>query len=262
MGPAEATKYHKEVLEMKSDFQPSNLANSRINPVRRTIEYWKKKSHISKPVKQACFLFQKLKQQITSYANINTEVAYEGNPFAVSVVTPIIKRSLSLPTSQEITFFDSISSCDPESHSVTFMLASCAAGAVPVGNFITKGQTEDSYKQGFTLVLDILKESVFHHHATFLQGPTTFITDDANAEVSALNKIWPEKFGITFVFFIERPEISIRESTPIARRAGGITRSSKRVASGHPSRGLHIPMKRKHNLKENAKLNQPNAKKH
>ncbi|XP_055924404.1 uncharacterized protein LOC129956510 [Argiope bruennichi] len=140
-------------------------------------------------------LLSKLKQQIVSYANINTEVACEENPFVVAVVTPIIKRSLSLPTSQEITFFDSISSCDSESHSVMFMLASCAAGAVLVEIFIAKGQTEDSYKQGFTLVLNILKELVFHRH-------TTFITADLNIEVSALKKIWPESQHYLCIFHV------------------------------------------------------------
>ncbi|KAF8796391.1 hypothetical protein HNY73_000771 [Argiope bruennichi] len=43
MRPAEAAKYHKGILEMKSDFQLSDLANSRINPLLRTIEYWYEK---------------------------------------------------------------------------------------------------------------------------------------------------------------------------------------------------------------------------
>ncbi|GBL73954.1 hypothetical protein AVEN_230888-1 [Araneus ventricosus] len=43
MEPAESAKYHKGVLEMNADFQPSDLANSRINPTQRTIEYWHEK---------------------------------------------------------------------------------------------------------------------------------------------------------------------------------------------------------------------------
>ncbi|GBN30584.1 hypothetical protein AVEN_75151-1 [Araneus ventricosus] len=43
MGPAESAKYHKGVLEMDDDFQPSDLASSRVNPTQRTIEYWHEK---------------------------------------------------------------------------------------------------------------------------------------------------------------------------------------------------------------------------
>ncbi|GBM58792.1 hypothetical protein AVEN_179340-1 [Araneus ventricosus] len=43
MGPAESAKYHKGVLEMNADFHPTDLANSRINPTQRTIEYWYEK---------------------------------------------------------------------------------------------------------------------------------------------------------------------------------------------------------------------------
>ncbi|GBM89952.1 hypothetical protein AVEN_88671-1 [Araneus ventricosus] len=39
MGPAESAKYHKGVLEMNADFHPVDLANSRINPTQRVIEY-------------------------------------------------------------------------------------------------------------------------------------------------------------------------------------------------------------------------------
>ncbi|KAF8770398.1 hypothetical protein HNY73_017936 [Argiope bruennichi] len=51
--PAEAAKYYKEVLVMKSNFQ-------------------------------------KLKRKVATYANNNTEVAYEENPFAVLIGTPIM----------------------------------------------------------------------------------------------------------------------------------------------------------------------------
>ncbi|GBN54706.1 hypothetical protein AVEN_206938-1, partial [Araneus ventricosus] len=104
----------------------------------------------------------------------------------VVVITPIMKRAHSLETSKEITFVDS-SSCDAENHANTFMLTLCAAEAVPVGIFITKGQTEQCYKQGFNLLMDIMKESAFNGK----EAPATFITDDSEAEINAMKKIWP-----------------------------------------------------------------------
>ncbi|CAL1286321.1 unnamed protein product [Larinioides sclopetarius] len=95
---------------------------------------------------------RKLKEKITIYTKVNVTVAFKENPFAVAVLTPIMKRAHSLKTSEEIIFVDSTSSCDAENHTITFMLTPCSAGAVPVGIFITKGQTEESYKQGLNLM--------------------------------------------------------------------------------------------------------------
>ncbi|GBL96639.1 hypothetical protein AVEN_207802-1 [Araneus ventricosus] len=39
MGPVESTKYHSKFLEMNPALQPSDLANSRINPTKITITY-------------------------------------------------------------------------------------------------------------------------------------------------------------------------------------------------------------------------------
>ncbi|GBN14235.1 hypothetical protein AVEN_59386-1 [Araneus ventricosus] len=119
---------------------------------------------------------------MTTYRNCNVQVEFEENPFAVAIVTPIVKRC----------------SCDAESHSVTFMLTPCAAGAVPAGIFITKGQTEGSYKQGFRLILNILKECAFCNKG----GPATFITDDSDAEISTLKKTWPQSQHFLCIFHV------------------------------------------------------------
>ncbi|GBN19422.1 hypothetical protein AVEN_270188-1 [Araneus ventricosus] len=199
MGPAESAKYHKGVLEMNADFQPSDLANSRINPTQRTIEYWHEKWRLlNLGPRNGHGMIEKLKEKMTTYRNCNVQVEFEENPFAVAIVTPIMKRSHCLPTSKEIIFVDSTSSCDAESHSVTFMLTPCAAGAVPVGIFITKGHTEGSYKQGFRLILNILKESAFCNEG----GPATFITDDSDAEISALKKTWPQSQHFLCIFHV------------------------------------------------------------
>ncbi|CAL1287121.1 unnamed protein product [Larinioides sclopetarius] len=52
------------------------------------------------------------------------------------------------------------------------------------------------------------------------------------------------------------------QPTSIARRAAGVTKGSKRLACGRPANGLQASKKRKHNLSQNIKMNQPNAKKH
>ncbi|GBM29721.1 hypothetical protein AVEN_156906-1 [Araneus ventricosus] len=141
MRPAESARYHKGVLEMNADFQPSDLANSKINPTQRTIEYWHEKWRLlNLGPRNGHGRIEKLKEKMTTYRKCNVQDEFEENPFAVA--TPTMKRSYCLTTAKEIIFVDSTSSCDAESHSVTFLLTPCVAGAVPVGIFITKGQTE------------------------------------------------------------------------------------------------------------------------
>lgn len=51
----------------------------------------------------------------------------------------MMQRAHLLKTSRDIVFVDSTSACDPENHTITFILAPCAAGAVPLGVIITQG---------------------------------------------------------------------------------------------------------------------------
>jgi len=98
-----------------------------------------------------------------------------------------MQRAHTLAFSKDIAFVDSTSSCDTQSHTITFMLTSCGIGAVPLGMFITKGQTTDDYKAAFTLLKDSVPCS-FDSHGF----PKQFIIDDSEAERQALRAIWPE----------------------------------------------------------------------
>jgi len=66
-------------------------------------------------------------------------VNFKQNPFAVVILTTMMKRAHLLRTSSDIVFVDSTSACDPENHTTTFVLAPCATGDVPLGIIITQG---------------------------------------------------------------------------------------------------------------------------
>lgn len=104
-----------------------------------------------------------------------------------------MSRAHKLQCSREICFVDSTSACDPEQHSITFVMTPCAAGAVPLGIIITKGQTSESYCAGFQLLLDIVSNS-FH--------PKIFLTDNSEAEILALNKIFPNSLTLLCIFHV------------------------------------------------------------
>jgi len=60
-------------------------------------------------------------------------VNFKQNLFAVVILSQMMKRAHLLKTSNDIVFVD------PEKHTITFVLAPCATGAVPLGIIITQG---------------------------------------------------------------------------------------------------------------------------
>ncbi len=110
----------------------------------------------------------------------------------------MMKRAHKLPCTEDIIFVDTTSSCDAESHAVTFLLAPCSAGAVPVGIIISRGQGEEAYTQGFTLLRECLHQSGFN-----LSGsPKLFLTDNSEAEIKALKKTWPQSNNLLCIFHV------------------------------------------------------------
>ncbi|KAG8172667.1 hypothetical protein JTE90_005373 [Oedothorax gibbosus] len=101
-------------------------------------------------------MISKLKKKIAIYEEASISVTFEENPFAVCIITPLMKRANESPSSANLVFVDSTSTCDGENHTITFFLTLCHAGAVPIGIVITKGQTEQAYISGFTLLKGLL----------------------------------------------------------------------------------------------------------
>lgn len=74
------------------------------------------------------------------------------DPWAVIVVTPIMKRAQNLKCSKEIIFIDSSSSVDTTNITITNILSPSKAGAIPLAIIIHEGQTEESYTGGLSLL--------------------------------------------------------------------------------------------------------------
>ncbi|KAG8176718.1 hypothetical protein JTE90_003349 [Oedothorax gibbosus] len=108
------------------------------------------------------------------------------DPFAVVIVTPLMKRASALSHAANSVFVDSTSSCDAENRVITFFLCPCAAGTVPLGIVITKGQNQKSYTLGFSLLKASLQNPFNRNGA-----PTIFMTDNSSAKTNALQALWP-----------------------------------------------------------------------
>jgi len=108
------------------------------------------------------------------------------NPFGICILTPMMKRAHKLFMATQIVFVDTTASCDSQNHSITFMLTTCAVGAVPLCVLITQGQTQMEYEIVFQLLKNTMGEGCFGN-----KDPIVFMTDDSDAEHNALKKIWP-----------------------------------------------------------------------
>lgn len=72
-------------------------------------------------------------------------------PWAVLIVTPIMKRAQELKSAQETIFLDSTSCLDPTCNTITVLLTLSNDGAIPIAILIHYGESEESYKGAFNL---------------------------------------------------------------------------------------------------------------
>ena len=73
---------------------------------------------------------------------------------------------------------------------IKFMTCS-PAGGVPLGFVVTSSENEKILTEAFHAFKEILPNFAFHRRGK-LRGPVIFMTDDADAEINALRKVWPE----------------------------------------------------------------------
>lgn len=141
---------------------------------------------------------QKLSEKENTYKQHQVTIKYQEKPFVILILTPIMKRCHSLlPSCKSVVFVDTTSACDAENHSLTFLLAPCAIGAVPIGVIITQDQTQNSYTAGFSFLAQEMREGFGK------QGyPDVFITDNSEAEINALKSVWPKSSHFLCIFHV------------------------------------------------------------
>lgn len=76
-------------------------------------------------------------------------------PWAVLIVTPVMKRIQSLDRAQEVIFVDSTSSIENNQPSMTVMLTASKIGALPIAALIHESQTAS----GYVCAMNLLKEN-------------------------------------------------------------------------------------------------------
>jgi hypothetical protein len=154
-------------------------------------------------------MFEKLQKEVQLYNESGLESAilhqYNrelGQPFVLAIVTNIMKRVHErVRQAGEICYFDASSSFDPLNTSVTLLYTSCAAGALPLGLFLTSNESEVTIEFAINKLKSILPQNAFFGRGADL-GPSAFITDDSAAERNAIELCWPRSKRFLCVFHV------------------------------------------------------------
>ncbi|GES80853.1 hypothetical protein GLOIN_2v1883854 [Rhizophagus clarus] len=101
----------------------------------------------------------------------------------------------------EICYFDASSSFDSLNTSVTLLYTSCAAGALPLGLFLTSGESKITIEFVINKLKSILPQNAFFGRGIDL-GPSVFVTDDSAAERNAIELCWPKSGRFLCVFHV------------------------------------------------------------
>ena len=149
----------RDRLEMDPDHTPQDLADAALHPTPRAIYYqherWRERTRWSR----FRVFWETLNQKLPTYMQDGHRISICKEPFAVAIITPILRRAHRQPSS--ICFVGSTASCDSEKHAITFFLTPTMCGCVQLGVLITSSTSEAVYTAGFQLMKDSFGDSAF-----------------------------------------------------------------------------------------------------
>ncbi|CAB4444906.1 unnamed protein product [Rhizophagus irregularis] len=123
-----------------------------------------------------------------------------GKSFILCIVTNLMHRvHEKIPQAGELCYMDASASFDPLNTSITLLYTSCAAGALPLGLFITSDEHEVTLEKALNLLKTILPMNAFYGRSPQV-GPIVFLTDDSAAERNALELCWPNGIRLLCTF--------------------------------------------------------------
>jgi len=120
------------------------------------------------------------------------------NPFALEIVTPIMKKAHSFTFSKDIVFVDLSGSCDQGNSTITLFFGASKIGGVPLGVVIHQHQTKHDYLNSFSFLKKCLGEEAFYGQFY----PTVFMTDVSIAEHQVLSSVFPASTLLLCAFHI------------------------------------------------------------
>ncbi|KAE8741649.1 hypothetical protein FOCC_FOCC012852 [Frankliniella occidentalis] len=198
--PAAALQLHAAKLELEDDSK-KKMGDAHYMPLKQTAYYWNRlyrELNYGPPANP----FETLKNKIELYKQKGvTVVVKEESPWAILVVTPVMRRTHDLFWAKNIVFVDTSSSCDSTSTNVTLMLTATKAGAIPMVVLLHEGQSTESYRVAFELFQETYPNAFGGE-----MHPLTFMSDNSSAEKKALKLIWPDSLQLLCGFHVGQAE--------------------------------------------------------
>jgi hypothetical protein len=146
-------------------------------------------------------LVEQLEEKIPIWLDTcGATVAVQELPFAVVIITPIMRRVHSTSFARDMCFVYSTTSNAADNNVITFMMVPTAAGAVPGAVLVTDSAVEATYVDAFKLLQSELQDSSFGGQCY----PQSFITDDCPAKRAALAVCWPQSDLKLSVFHVSQ----------------------------------------------------------
>ena len=150
-------------------------------------------------------MIHQLHQNVSRY-NVDMEevcvkVAFQQTQPVVAFCTPLMRRVHQLwRYSAEMAFVDSSGCMDRSNCRVFVLLTHSPAGGLPLGVFITPSESEEVIKFGLETLKEVLPKDAFYGRGS--DGPKVIMTDDSQAERSAIHTVWPTCIRLLCVFHV------------------------------------------------------------
>ena len=119
----------------------------------------------------------------------------------VAFVTPLMTRvHHMIKHSAEICFMDAAGTLDRHNCRVFLLLTHCCAGGVPLACFVSTSEAREVIQQALEMIRDIVGDGGFYGRGN--RGPKIFLTDDCQAERSAIEAVYPEATKLLCTFHV------------------------------------------------------------
>lgn len=141
---------------MKEELPPNETANAAICPTSSHLYYsWNKYQKTEYGGRSNEDIFNLLESKLEDYSNDGIRINFSREPFAVTIVTPIMERAASFYSDSDVMFVDSTASCDVTNTVLTFLIISTPSGGLPIGAMLTQSQSTKAYEAGFSLLKEV-----------------------------------------------------------------------------------------------------------
>ena len=204
--------YHHETKLMQDSISVMLLADRKYCPSLTDVNYMYGKWQLHKKgAPNGQNMFKTLMTTIENYNNKNgtkggkcflqnfEQSDNSEQPLIVAICTPLMSRVHQLRQAGEMAFLDASGSLDRFNNPVYFMCTHHPAGALPLGVWITSGQSQKVTKQCLEKLQNVLPPHAFGGRGP-KAGPRIFMTDDDSGQRGALSDIWKDALLLLCTF--------------------------------------------------------------